>query len=119
MDAPKRGSSVSDKQIARAASEGTQTVMFLGNAGGEITGYVVGMDDYHWLLASVSEGLQIVHLVHKTCPLVSFLPLGLDQEDEEDRLWVTSVGKSFWDFCRRTYLGENSVRPTPRNKESQ
>jgi sRNA-binding regulator protein Hfq len=117
MDNPPRGSSVSDKQMGRAAAEGTQVVMFLAS-GTDISGYVVGMDDYHWLLASVSEGLRIVHLVHKTCPLVSFLPHGLDQEDEEDQQWVTSIGSPFWGFCRRTYLGENPVPPRPR-KESQ
>jgi hypothetical protein len=66
----RRGSFVSDKQIAFAVKEGNPVRATL--ASGEIIplAYVMGMDDYH--VALIDHDL-LVHLVHKSAPCLTIL----------------------------------------------
>lgn len=112
----KTGSAMSDKQIARAAVEGRKIVFYSGVLM-PVEGYVVGMDDYHWLIATPSErdlGVQTA-LVHKTCPLVSFTGEFLAGEIDEDREKIRSIGRTFWDFC----ISHHLTRSVPTDKEQQ
>lgn len=94
---------MSDKQIARAAVNG-QLLEFTTGVLMPIMGYVVGMDDYHWLVAMPSDdgehGLPVrTVLVHKSCPLVTFHEGYLVDETEGDRQTVRAIGRAFWDYC--------------------
>jgi hypothetical protein len=115
----RRGSMVSDKQIAQAALRGRQvTFKFLRTQPAhEIGGYVVGMDDYHWLVAIVipealREGDQSVSLslVHKTADVINLASVATrEHEDREARTALASLGQDFWDFCERNYGGRNGA----------
>lgn len=112
----KAGSSMSDKQIARAAVEGRRLI-FRTVAFTPLDGYVVGMDDYHWLIASIGEELTdpvFTTLVHKTCPLVSFTDTYLADEPDEDRTAIQQIGRPFWESCMRLGLA-----PATSNQEPQ
>lgn len=114
--AKKTGSAMSDKQIARAAVEG-QRLIFRTTAWTPLDGYVVGMDDYHWLIASIGErdtDPVFTTLVHKTCPLVSFTDTYLADEPPEDRTVIRQIGRPFWESCMR--LG---LVPATSNQEPQ
>lgn len=109
--AKKPGSGMSDKQIARAAVEGRRLI-FRTVAFTPLDGYVVGMDDFHWLIASPGEldhEPVFTTLVHKTCPLVSFTDTFLVDEPEQDRKEIQRIGRSFWEFCLTSGL---TNRPT-------
>lgn len=103
--AKKTGSSMSDKQIARAAVQG-QRLIFRTVAFTPMDGYVVGMDDFHWLIASPGELGEPVAttLIHKTCPLVSFTDTYLADEPDEDRTAIQRIGRPFWESCVRLGL---------------
>jgi hypothetical protein len=105
------GSAMSDKQVARAAVNGQMIVfrtgLFVPVEGYIIVeGYVVGMDDYHWLVATPSDDRLPVQtvLVHKTCPLVTFIDQHLADETEDDRKKIQTIGNAFWDYCVTTGL---------------
>lgn len=105
---------MSDKQIARAATLGKRiTFRFLSSHPyHEVSGYVVGMDDYHWLIASVlpeedrakSDEKISISMVHKSrVDLILIGPQALKTEPVSDE--IISVGQGFWDHCDRTYHG--------------
>lgn len=99
---------MSDRQIGRAAVDGKRiTFKIIASAYSyEVIGYVVGMDDYHWLVAVPQEegaGLTLVHKgsadvinIHRD-PSLEFEPPYIRSE-------VEAVGTDFWGFCSRTYL---------------
>lgn len=101
----KSGSFMSDKQMARAAVQG-QCLVFRTGVEMPVKGYVVGMDDFHWLIATPSNPREPVMttLVHKSCPLVSFTPVHLEDEDEDDRRIIQETGLAFWSFCQASGL---------------
>jgi|SRR5882757_1653680 len=112
----KSGSVMSDKQMARAAVEGRRLI-FRTVAFTPLDGYVVGMDDFHWLIASPGELEHepvFTTLVHKTCPLISFTDTFLVDEPEPDRKRIQQIGRAFWEFCAISGL----TRPT-NHQESQ
>lgn len=94
------GSAMSDKQMARAAVDGRMLVFRTGVLV-PMEGYVVGMDDFHWLIATPSDGHEPVQttLVHKTCPLVTFTDHYLVDESAGDREKVQKIGDAFWTWC--------------------
>lgn len=113
----RRGSNVSDRQIAGAASRGRKvTFQFLtANPGHEVSGYIVGMDDYHWMVASVvPESTRVqgdspiaLSLVHKS--RVDLIRLHdastINKESESAQAALVEVGQKFWRFCDSHYAG--------------
>lgn len=57
---------MSTKQLARTVLDGRKVTFNLGFE--VVTGYLCGMDDFHW--AVITPHAQ-VHLVHKSAPLAS------------------------------------------------
>lgn len=112
----RRGSTASDKQLGRAAAEGKSARFYTdGVEKPPVLGYVVGMDDYHWTVATVAtDGIGVVTLVHRSCPLIAINSVpSLGNEPEEFREWLSSVGGPFWEFCSKKYLG----KPVPSSNE--
>jgi hypothetical protein len=60
-EARPRGSDMSSKQLARTVLHG-RAVTFRFPSGDAVTGYLCGMDDFHWMVVT-SDGLK--HLIHK------------------------------------------------------
>lgn len=77
--AKRRGSRSSDSQIYFAVKEQRRVIARFPD-GGEVAGYVLGLDDYHVVLMDTD---RVIHLVHKTIPCLSVTNLTLSQEHEE------------------------------------
>lgn len=103
-DGSRSGSAVSTKQIAWAAVNG-RCVTFTTSVG-EFSGYVIGMDDYHWVVADPDGGGTHfkTRLIHKgLAPVVTVTDKTLDQEIEPVASAVTLAGSSFWALCRKNH----------------
>jgi len=97
---------MSDKQVGRAAYE--RRKMAFQTVVETIRGYVVGVDDFHWLVAvpQIGNGREAhLVLVHKTCPVVDFTEVFLEMEPVDSKTFIQKVGTAFWDLCGRAYLG--------------
>lgn len=113
----RRGSEVSDKQIAQAAMNGRRvTFRFVSTQPSqEVTGYVVGMDDYHWMVATVvpeesrKKGEPPVYnaLVHKSrVDIIRLWPVStIETEDQAAQSLLHSIGGKFWRYCEKHYHG--------------
>lgn len=102
---------MSDRQLGRAAVEHRRLIFHPADHE-SIPGYLVGMDDFHWLVATPASDVDKHHLtvlIHKSCPLVAFSHVFLDEESEDVQLWVKQVGKGFWEHCKTTYLGHRTA----------
>lgn len=97
------GSQVSSKQIAHAAA-GRRQVRFVTSIE-TVSGYVVGQDDYHWLVATITQQSDVeVVLVHKgSAALVKFTDRTLSQEPQTAVDRIEKVGVAFWGWCKKTY----------------
>ncbi len=60
----RRGSDLSDRQVAYSVRDGKSVTATL-STGDQISGYVMGSDDFHWAIVDTSGE---VHLVHKSSP---------------------------------------------------
>lgn len=109
------GSSMSTKQFARAVAHGRKVAFrfIRGEHSTVLEGYVVGMDDYHILLAtlepnSIEPDSISVRLVAKgRADITTLSPDStLDAEPELVQKAVEEVGRGFIAYCRRTALGE-------------
>lgn len=99
----KRGSTFSDKQIAKTVRDG-KAIEFSLVDGVSLTGWVYGMDDFHW---GVVDGGGRTHLVHKAAATrVSIL----DSEGAPPAV-VTEVAGRFRDYVMKTYFGQQSQQP--------
>jgi hypothetical protein len=104
---------MSSKQIAYAAVHGRKVTFKFLAPDHEIVGYVCGQDDYHWLVATTTwEGIGSdpsinTLLVHKSSADIITLSPDSTLEDEVPavRVAIENVGRGFWSFCERTYLG--------------
>jgi len=84
---------MSTKQMTKAALDGRKIEFSLPDDK-TVSGDLVGMDDYHWL---VDDGAGPA-LVHKAAAhLISFSWMTLADEDEKTRTEVCKVGQPFWD----------------------
>jgi hypothetical protein len=106
MQIPRMGSSVSTKMLARAAVEGRR-LHFRLTPSWLITGYLVGMDDFHWIIVGMGEDLLRLQIIHKSVPAVEISDARLNTEPEEVVKKVTEIGQSFWSYCEKSYLGRN------------
>lgn len=103
---------MSNKEIVRAATEGRKVVFrfFSAQPYHEVSGYIVGMDDYHWRIASplprgdrdATTSVAIL-LVHKARPDVievgAINQLGLEDLVVQDE--TRKIGGAFWRHCER------------------
>jgi hypothetical protein len=107
---------MSTKTLARAAYHGHRVEVGVSPDGPKTTGYLVGMDDFHLKIVEVplTSYPPTVTLVPKRVePIrVHGIP-SLEREDETTRQEIEQLGRSFWDYCGRKYLGMND------KKESQ
>lgn len=108
---------MSSKQIAYCAVHGRPVIFRFIGRDLDITGYIVGMDDFHFLVAIPQEDDSIsVQLIHKAAADVIELTNRPTLQDESPaiRVGVENVGRGFWSYCDRVYLGRNeqsNVKP--------
>lgn len=62
------GSEMSSKQLARTVLDGKQVTVWDGTSEAPVTGYLCGMDAYHWLIITPDDGE--IHLIHKSAPRI-------------------------------------------------
>lgn len=76
------------------------------HTGDTLQGYLVGSDDFHWLLAHKDEYIPQVTLIHKgSTPRIDISPSPtLDSEDAKYQAFVRQIGAGFWSFCTDTFL---------------
>lgn len=97
---------MSSKQIARAAVKG-QRIRFVFNANIDpIHGYVVGQDDFHWLVAHLDNNTHKITLIHKgSAALLTISPEPtLRNEDADTQAFVEKAGRGFWLWCDKNYF---------------
>ncbi len=106
---------MSTRQIARAAVEGRQ-VTFSFTTLPDVTGYVVGADDYHWFVINPSGNNPTLSpetlLVHKGSAAVVRIHTEPTLVQDPERDFITKVGSSFWAFCNRAYFNNNHTIET-------
>jgi hypothetical protein len=92
---------MSTKQMLRAAlNESLLTMWFSDDR--FLSGYLVGMDDFHWLVAHVKNRRVHVSLVHKTIPHVEISPVfALESKDPDHVHEVRKISSSFLAHCRK------------------
>lgn len=80
-----RGSMFADKQMYQAVKDLRAVEIWTAEGGPAVTGFIYGMDDYHWGLVDCT-GLTM--MVHKTASLVRFLGYTLDAlpRDQQDKV---------------------------------
>lgn len=98
----RRGSTTSDREIAFAVRTG-QRVTFNPLVGEPVTGYVGGMDDFHWKVATIEDGNVVVVLVHKTAATVKVHPKPT-YNDDEHRHDLEQIVAPFRDYVMRTFF---------------
>lgn len=91
---------MSTKQLARTVIDG-RLLTFTPLVGEQITGYLCGMDDFHWMVITPSGS---THLVHKaSAPVIDF---GLCRYPEEPNLrLLEKVVGPFRRFVEAEFFG--------------
>lgn len=124
------GSSMSNRQMAYAATRGRKATfqwlrLTTEDRPHRISGYVVGADDFHWLIAEPQldhDGPEdhrvVTHLIAKgRCEIVTLSPEPtLEDEPPAIKVAVEELGRGFRSFCEKTYFGgseEAEEPPTP------
>lgn len=102
------GSSMSNKQVAYAATSGHQITFNLAHGYEPVEGYVVGADDYHWMVACVEDGDINKVIVSKgnTVSLVLSPAPTLSDEPTNIQVAISEIGRGFWLYCDKTYFGK-------------
>lgn len=100
--APRRvGSSMSNKQLARTVLDG-KPVTFRFAKDDQVTGYLCGMDDFHWLIIE-SSGEK--HLIHKgSAPRIT-LGDSASYADEANIKILEQVIGPFRRYVEQTFFG--------------
>lgn len=65
----RNGAAMSRRQLEQAVLAGRRLTI-RGDGGWTVTGYLAGLDDYHYLIVSDEGGVRQTRLVHKSAPLV-------------------------------------------------
>lgn len=82
MPKDRSGSAMSDKQLARTVLDG-RILTFTTSTGDIVTGYLGGMDNYHWLVVTPQKE-QV--LVHKSAPKIKIGDKSYANEQYQDGL---------------------------------
>lgn len=116
--AERQGSRMSDRQLARAATSGRHLIFHFLH-GEPLTGYLVGSDDFHWLVAHHEGSQYQVTLVHKaSSPRITISPSPtLANQDADYQAFVRQIGAGFWSFCDQTYFGKTPPKSTSKPRQ--
>ena len=108
----KQGSSVSSKQLARTVKDGRKVSFWL-SSGLEISGYISGMDDYHWFLVTPENRK---HLIHKG--LASLITLHDESTYATEPLWelLEQTIAPFRDHVLAHYFGEQYAQSRSKSR---
>lgn len=98
---PVKGSHQSDKQIAYAVRDRRKVRAIIPGALEPVEGYVLAMDDYHWVVVDLR--LE-VHLVHKSVPCFTVLRQTLDDEPADVAKQISEIIRSFRDRVVRDHF---------------
>jgi hypothetical protein len=105
------GSSVSSRQMAYAAVNGLKVNLQWLSVDRSVAGYLVGMDDFHWMLVSTNSDIDSsdVVLVHKASPdlVIIIKEPSLASEPKYLQVIVEDVGRGFFSYCDKTFFGKN------------
>lgn len=96
---------MSTKQIQYAVVQGRKVTFHPGYGLAPVVGYVVAMDDFHWLVAAPTstKGEIMTTLVHKRSPVVIISnQTDLDHEDVADKVAIEELGRLFFVHCERS-----------------
>lgn len=106
----RRGSASSDRQIARAVKERLRVTFQIANYPA-VSGWVCGVDDYHWVVAT-EQGTTL--LIHKSCPLVTITTTSLDDANLK-RGALESITQATEPFRNRV-LADHYGQKTPETR---
>lgn len=86
-------------------------------------GYLVGSDDFHWLVAvNDPDSLEyLLELVHKaSAPRIRIAPQpDLHTETKTFQNFVSQIGQGFWNFCNKNYLGKHVPAEETASRQEQ
>jgi hypothetical protein len=94
------GSELSRRQLGRAAVDGRAITFFL-TRDWSISGYLVGMDDFHWFIVDLEQGSTL--LLHKG--LIPCLAINSDPtlQGSPHEARVMAVGSKFLNYCAESF----------------
>lgn len=92
---------MSSKQLARTVVDG-KAITFRFVSGEPITGYLCGMDDFHWMVITSSCEK---HLIHKGSASIITMADVSSYEQEPDREALESIVGPFRNYVASAYLG--------------
>ena len=95
---------MSSKQLAKTVVEGRMVTFWFTTTLEPITGYLCGMDDFHWMVVTPHDEK---HLVHKSAALVD-LHTESTYGDEIMRPLLDDVVQPFRGWVERTFFGVKS-----------
>ena len=97
---------MSTKQMARAAVEERLVTIWFSDTR-TLSGYLVGMDDYHWLIAHEQDRRIATSLVHKSVDHIQISPTRTlsSVSDPQNQAAIRRIGSPFFEYCRKTFLG--------------
>ena len=101
-----RGAHVSTKQLARAVSEGR--LITCRTSVGDVTGYLCGMDDYHFVVITPA-GRQV--MVHKAQAPIVVLHSESTYSEEQNIVSLETIVGPFRQYVEKTYLGRATSIP--------
>ena len=106
---PRSGSRNSSKQLAFAAVRGS-LISFKPVDMEPVSGYLVGIDDYHYVVAVPDQTSAKITLIHKQCPFVSIgNNSDLENASIPTREFVSLVGSSFLALMREEYSMKQEI----------
>ena len=105
--AGRRGSDSSDRQIFFAVKKESQVTFRVFPNSPPVSGFVMGIDDYHWVVYSPST--ERVVLVHKSCPQVEISREGIEALPQQQVAAVREHTAAFRSYVLRTHFAETGV----------
>lgn len=102
----RRGSAASDKQVHRAVKE-WQKIIFFPQMGPTVEGWVIGLDDYHWVVFD-THGHTV--LVHKSCPSLRITDVEPEALGEPKATKIREAGEPFRNHVLSEHFGQDQPR---------
>lgn len=115
---------MSTKQMAYAAVKGRKLTVHGAGGAAPVHGYLVGMDDFHWLLAEITwpgdggKPQVDTHLIHKSAPRIRIShTTSLSDEHDDVQALVNEIGRSFFAHCQEKILARSTTTRTSTTQE--